>query len=92
MNVKKSIKSGMIKEITKSKKLSLIASGLILSSSLAFGADTIDAAFKDGKVSGSLIGYGVTQDNKTGDDSGFTSPDFITFEKEHKTISNKPHG
>ena len=56
MNVKKSIKSGMIKEITKSKKLSLIASGLILSSSLAFGADTIDAAFKDGKIASSLIG------------------------------------
>ena len=63
MNVKKSIKSGMIKEITKSKKLSLIASGLILSSSLAFGADTIDAAFKDGKVSGSLIGYSSVSEN-----------------------------
>ena len=22
----------------------------------------------------------------------FGAPDFITFEKEHKTISNKPHG
>ena len=63
MNVKKSIKSGMIKEITKSNKLSLIASGLILSSSLVFGADTIDAAFKDGKVSGSLIGYSSVSEN-----------------------------
>ena len=63
MNVKKSIKSGMIKEITKSNKLSLIASGLILSSSLAFGADTIDAAFKDGKVAGSVIGYSAVNEN-----------------------------
>ncbi len=53
MNVKKSIKSGVIKEITKSKKLRLIARGLILSASLAVGADAIDAALKDGKVAGS---------------------------------------
>mgnify|MGYP006957809115 CR=1 FL=1 len=45
MNVKKSIKSGMIKEIAKGKKLSLITSALLISSSLAFAADTIDAAF-----------------------------------------------
>ena len=72
--------------------ISLAACGLLLSSSVAFGANSVDSAFKEGKVSGSLSAYGVTQDNKTGDDSGFTSPDFITFEKEHKTISNKPHG
>ena len=29
---------------------------------------------------------------KTFGKSGCGCPDFITFEKEHKTISNKPHG
>ena len=81
-----------MKNLLKGNKVSLVACGLLLSSSFAFGTNTIDSAFKEGKVSGSLSAYGVTQDNKTGDDSGFTSPDFITFEKEHKTISNKPHG
>ena len=81
-----------MKNLLKGNKVSLVACGLLLTSSFAFGANTIYSAFKEGKVSGSLSAYGVTQDNKTGDDSGFTSPDFITFEKEHKTISNKPHG
>lgn len=40
------------------KKISLVACGLLMSSSMAFGADTIDSAFKEGKVSGSLGFYG----------------------------------
>ena len=62
MNVKKSKKLG-IKSGIKGNTLSLIASGLLLSSSIAFGADTIDAAFKDGKVSGTAIAYGTYTDN-----------------------------
>ena len=34
------------------KKVSLVASGLILSSTMTFAADTIDSAFKEGKVTG----------------------------------------
>ena len=62
-----------MKNLLKGNKVSLVACGLLLTSSFAFGANTIDSAFKEGKVSGSLSAYGVTQDNKTGDDSGFTS-------------------
>lgn len=36
------------------KQLSLITSGLILSSSLAFGASSFDEALKSGTVNGSL--------------------------------------
>lgn len=54
------------------KKVSLVACGLLLSSSMAFGADTIDSAFKGGKASGSLALYGEKHDNKNGNlDSGF---------------------
>jgi hypothetical protein len=63
-----------MKNLLKGKKVSLVACGLLLTSSFAFGADTIDAAFKDGKVSGSLTGYGVNYDLKDGGaDSSFTS-------------------
>ena len=58
MNVKKSKKLGI-----KGNTLSLITSALLISSSLAFGADTIDAAFKDGKVAGSVIGYSAVNEN-----------------------------
>ena len=41
---------------------------------MAFGADTIDAAFKEGKVSGALAAYGISTDNKDNNaDSAFTS-------------------
>ena len=63
-----------MKNLLKGNKVSLVACGLLLSSSFAFGADTIDSAFKDGKVSGSLTGYGVNYDLKDGGtDSSFTS-------------------
>lgn len=56
------------------KKISLIVCGLLLGSTMAFGANNIDSAFKEGKVSGSLSAYGVSQDNKDGNpDSAFTS-------------------
>lgn len=48
------------------KKISVIASGIILSSSLAFGADSLDEALKSGTVSGSLETYGIQTDNKGG--------------------------
>ena len=55
-----------MKNLFKGNNVSLIACGLILSSSFAFGADTVDAAFKEGKVSGSLIGYSkVTEKDDT---------------------------
>ncbi|MBU0923485.1 Opr family porin [bacterium] len=61
-----------MKNLLKGKTVSLIASGLILSSTMAFGADSIDSAFKEGKVSGGLSLYGEKYDNKGGTaDSGF---------------------
>ena len=55
------------------KKISLVACGVLLSSSMAFGADTIDSAFKEGKVSGSLSLYGQSIDNKSTTDEAFSS-------------------
>jgi len=48
------------------QKISLIACGLLISSSMAFAADSVDAAFKEGKVSGSLTAYGIAHDGKGG--------------------------
>ncbi len=54
------------------KKISLIACGLLLGSTMAFGADSIESAFKEGKVSGSLGLYGEKHDKGTGNpNSGF---------------------
>jgi hypothetical protein len=54
------------------KKVSLVACALLLSSSMAFGADTIDSAFKGGKASGGLSLYGAKYDLKDGGvDSGY---------------------
>ena len=53
-------------------KLSLAVCGLVLSSSVAFAANTVDSAFKEGKASGSLALYGEKHDLKDGGiDSGF---------------------
>ncbi|MDD2895361.1 MAG: Opr family porin [Aliarcobacter sp.] len=61
-----------MKNLLTGKTISLVACGLLLSSSVAFGADTIDSAFKEGKVSGSLALYGQKHDKKNGNlDSGF---------------------
>lgn len=61
-----------MKNLFKGQTISLVACGLLLSSSMAFGADTIDSAFKEGKVSGSLGLYGEKYDYKGGDeDTGF---------------------
>ena len=57
------------------KKINLITSTLLLSSTFAFGADSIDTAFKEGKVSGSLNLYTENYDHKTTTDSGFNSGD-----------------
>jgi len=46
------------------KKISLVTCGLLLSTSMAFGADSIDEAFKSGSVSGSLTAYGQKVDKK----------------------------
>lgn len=63
-----------MKNLLSGKKISLVACGLILSSSVAFGANTVDSAFKEGKVSGALSAYGTSTDNKDGNaDSAFTS-------------------
>jgi len=57
------------------KKLSIIASGLLISSTMAFGADSIDGAFKEGKVSGTVEAfYGSTNtDDAATADSGFST-------------------
>lgn len=61
-----------MKNLLTGKTLSLAACGLLLSTSMAFGANTIDSAFKEGKVSGSVALYGEKHDNKNGNlDSGF---------------------
>ena len=58
----------------KTQRISLAVCGLVLSSTMAFGADTIDAAFKEGKVSGALAAYGISTDKKDNNaDSAFTS-------------------
>lgn len=63
-----------MKNLLSGKKISLVACGLILSSSVAFGANNIDSAFKEGKVSGALSAYGYSQDSKDNNpDSAFTS-------------------
>ena len=66
-------KEKKMKNLFKGQTISLVACGLLLSSSMAFGADTIDSAFKEGKVSGSLGLYGEKYDHKgvTEDDTGF---------------------
>jgi hypothetical protein len=61
-----------MKNLLRGQTISLVACGLILSSTMAFGADTIDAAFKEGKASGSLALYGAKYDLKDGGtDSGY---------------------
>lgn len=48
------------------KKLSIVLSGLLLSTTAAFSADSIDSAFKEGQVSGSLMGYSkITEKSDT---------------------------
>lgn len=48
------------------KKISLVTCGLLLSTSMAFAADSIDEAFKSGSVSGDVTLYGTKADNKGG--------------------------
>jgi hypothetical protein len=55
------------------KKLSIITSGLLLSTSMAFAADSIDEAFKGGKVSGSLDAYYSSTDTEGAADSAYAS-------------------
>lgn len=55
------------------KKISLVACGLLLSSTMAFGADSIDEAFKSGTVSGALDVYYENTDPKNGDNTGFSA-------------------
>ena len=61
-----------MKNLFKGKTLSLVTSGLILSSTMAFSADSVDDAFKQGKASGGLAVYGVKTDAKENNaDSGY---------------------
>lgn len=62
-----------MRNLIKGNKISLVACGLLLSSSMAFGADSIDGAFKEGKVSGSIDAYYTNTDNDTSKDSGFST-------------------
>ena len=56
------------------KQLSIITSAVILSTSFAYGADSIDEAFKTGSVSGDITLYGSSADNKGGTaDSDFAA-------------------
>jgi hypothetical protein len=60
------------------KKLSIIASGLLLSSTMAFGADSIDEAFKNGSVSGVLTAYGISTDTGVGSTDGDSDTGYTT--------------
>ncbi len=60
-----------MRNLLSGNKISLVVCGLVLSSSMAFAADSIDSAFKEGKVSGSLALYGEKHDYKGAADSGF---------------------
>jgi hypothetical protein len=60
-----------MKNLLSGNKISLVVCGLVLSSSMAFSADSIDSAFKEGKVSGSLGLYGEKHDYKGTEDTGF---------------------
>ena len=65
-----------MKNLFKGQTISLVACGLLLSTSMAFGADSIDGAFKEGKVSGLLTAYGLSHDGKGGgldSDGGYTN-------------------
>jgi len=58
------------------KKLSIIASALVLSSA-AYAANSVDEAFKNGTVSGDVSVHHQSWDNGTGNkDSGFTAGTF----------------
>lgn len=71
------------------KKISLVACGLLLSSTFAFAADSIDAAFKEGKVSGSLTAYGISHDGKglPSADEGDADSAFGTINLGYETAS-----
>ena len=60
-----------MRNLLSGNKISFVVCGLVLSSSMAFAADSIDSAFKEGKVSGSLALYGEKHDYKGIADSGF---------------------
>lgn len=69
------------------KKLSIIASGLLLSTTMTFAADSIDNAFKSGTVSGSGTLYAIGTDGKGG--SADTDDSFATFSLAYETGSYK---
>lgn len=63
------------------KKLSLIACGLILSTSSVFAESTLEEAFKAGKASGDISVYSDSKDNSTGVNAGFTAGTIgVTYE------------
>ena len=78
-----------MKNLLKGNKVSLVACGLLLSSSFAFGADSIDSAFKEGKVSGSLTAYGISHDGKglPSADEGDADSAFGTINLGYETAS-----
>jgi hypothetical protein len=69
------------------KKLSLITSGLLLSSTMLFGADSIDDAFKSGTISGGATLYGISKDAKGG--TADSDDSFATFSLGYETASYK---
>ena len=71
------------------KKLSIIASGLLLSSTLAFGADSIDEAFKNGSVSGTLTAYGISTDTGVGSTDPDSDTGYATAALSYKTGTYK---
>lgn len=62
-----------MENLLKGNKISLVACGLLISFSMAFGANNIDSAIKEGKVSGSLALFNSSHTIKDNDDSAFTT-------------------
>jgi hypothetical protein len=54
------------------KKLAKLATISLFAASSIYAADSLEDAFKNGTTSGELSVYHISQDNKTGDDAGFT--------------------
>lgn len=62
-----------MKNLLKGNKVSLVVCGLLLSSSIAFGANSVDSAIKEGKVSGTLSLFNSSHNIKDSDDSAFST-------------------
>lgn len=62
-----------MKNLLKGSKIGLITCGLLLNTSIAFGANSVDSAIKEGKVSGNLALFSSSHNIKDNDDTAFST-------------------